>query len=115
MSFDVSLGAPSCHGKKLELGPASFENINGRKSVFLTAAGYIVEGQRYASETGSIPRERIGGDRHRVYGLIAAGIAVAIISVVQGVGSNLKKRSGRSQAPCNRPPQLRPNPFPFPC
>jgi pilus assembly protein Flp/PilA len=28
------------------------------------------------------------------YGLIAAGIAVAIISVVQGVGSNLKKTFG---------------------
>ena len=28
------------------------------------------------------------------YGLIAAGIAVAIISVVQGVGANLKKTFG---------------------
>jgi pilus assembly protein Flp/PilA len=73
MSFDVSLGAPSCHAKKLELGPASFENINGRKSVFL------------ANESGATAIE---------YGLIAAGIAVAIISVVQGVGSNLKKTFG---------------------
>ena len=41
------------------------------------------------------------------YGLIAAGISVAIIAVVQGLGTNLKTTSEASRPPSSRRKTLR--------
>ena len=66
---------------------------NWRPGPDLTSTGYLKRSQAMKNQIARFLKDESGATAIE-YGLIAAGIALAIITVVNGVGSNLNTKFG---------------------